>query len=153
MLCVSWPSKSINITVYHSKIEIQRLNYAHNLLLTLADVDHRINQLHNGLKKPEADVAIVYNYISTLGSKIVTPMLIDPIDLKTILTNIQAVIPSYLSLLNDPNPNIRSFYEFQEIHPLIYNETLIISLIVPLVDCRIKQTKRPQAMLIQGPHC
>ena len=41
--------KSINTTVYHSKIEIQRLNYAHNFLLILADTDHRINQLHNGL--------------------------------------------------------------------------------------------------------
>ena len=30
--------KSINTTVYHSKIEIQRLNYAHNFLLTLADM-------------------------------------------------------------------------------------------------------------------
>ena len=27
--------ESINTTVYHSKIEIQRLNYAHNFLLTL----------------------------------------------------------------------------------------------------------------------
>ena len=54
-----------------------------NFLLTLADVDHRINQLHNGLQKLEADVATIYNYINTLGSKIVTPMLIDPIDLKT----------------------------------------------------------------------
>ena len=82
----------------------------------------------------EADVATICNYINTLGSKIVTPMLINPIDLKTILTYIQAVIPSYLSIPNDRNTNIWSFYEFLEIHPLIYNETLIISLIVPLVD-------------------
>ena len=32
--------KSINTTGYHSKIEIQRLNYAHNFFLTLADIDH-----------------------------------------------------------------------------------------------------------------
>ena len=61
-------------------------------------------------------------------------MLIDPIALKTILTDIQAVVPSDLSLPNDPNTNIWSFYEFLEIHPLIYNETLIISLIVSLED-------------------
>ena len=61
-------------------------------------------------------------------------MLIDPIDLKTILNNIQAVIPSYLSLPNDPNTNIWSFYKFLVTHPLMYNETLIISLIVHLVS-------------------
>ena len=41
--------KALNTTVYHSNIEIQRPNYALNFFLTLADVDHRINQLHNGL--------------------------------------------------------------------------------------------------------
>ena len=85
-------------------------------------------------KKLEADVATIYNYINTLGSKIVTPMFIYPIDLKTILTNTEAVIPPCLSLPNEPNINIWSFYKFLEIHPLIYNETLTISLIVLLVD-------------------
>ena len=64
-----------------------------------------------GLQKLEADVVTLFNYINTLGSKSVTPTLIDAIDLKTILTNIQAVIPSYLSLPNDPNTNIWSFYK------------------------------------------
>ena len=54
--------------------------------LTLADIGHRINQLCNGPRKLEADVATIYNYINILGSNFVTPMLIDPIDLKTILT-------------------------------------------------------------------
>ena len=127
-------SKSINTTVYHSKIKIQRLKNASNFFLTLADIDNRIKQLSNGIRKLEADVATIYNYIKTLGSKIVTPMLINHTDLKTILTNIQAVIPSYLSLPNDPNTIILSFYEFLKIHPLLYNETLIISVIVPLLD-------------------
>ena len=69
--------KSINTTIYHSKIEIQRLNFTHNFLLTLADVDHRINQLCNDLQKLEVYVATICNYINTLGSKIVTPMLRD----------------------------------------------------------------------------
>ena len=61
-------------------------------------------------------------------------MLIDPIDLKTILTNIQPVTPSYLSLPIDPGNSIWSFYEFLEIHSLIFNTTLIISLIFSIVD-------------------
>ena len=41
--------KSIHTMVYYSEIEIQRLNYAHNFFLTFAEIDYRINQLHNGL--------------------------------------------------------------------------------------------------------
>ena len=41
--------KSINTTVYHIRIQIQILNYAHNFILTLADIDYRINFLHYGL--------------------------------------------------------------------------------------------------------
>ena len=108
-------------------MEIQRLNYAHNFFLTLADVEHRINWLHDGLQKLDADVATTYNYKNILGSKIVTPMLIDTINLKTVLTSVQAVIPPYLSLPNNLNANIWSFYKFLEIHSLIYNETFIIS--------------------------
>ena len=122
------------MTVYHRKIEIQRLNYAYNFLLTLADVYYGINQLPNGLQNLEANVATIYTYINILGSISVTPMLIDLIDPKTILINTQAVIPSYLSLPNDSNTNIWSFYKVLEIHSLIYNETLIISLVVSFVD-------------------
>ena len=43
-------------------------------------------------------------------------------------------IPKYLSLPSDPDVNIWSFYDFLEVHLLIFNATLIISIIVPLVD-------------------
>ena len=103
-------TKALNITTIH---------LANNRHMINIYVDHRINELCNGLQKLEADVATIYNYTNTLRSKIVTPMLVSPIDLKTILTNIQAVFPSCLSLPNDPNTNIWYFYEFLETHPLI----------------------------------
>ena len=34
----------------------------------------------------------------------------------------------------NPNSNIWSFYKFLKIHPLVYNDTLIVTLIVLLVD-------------------
>ena len=126
--------KSINTTVYHSKLEIQKLNYACNFILTLADTEHRINQLCNGLRKLEADVATIYNYINTLEVKLLHQCLSTPYWPKNNTSNIQAVISSCLSLPNYPNTNIWSLYEFLEIQPLNYNETLIISFTVPLVD-------------------
>ena len=41
--------------------------------------------------------------MNALGNKIITPTLIDPVDLKTILFNKQGFTPSYLSLPSDPN--------------------------------------------------
>ena len=76
----------------------------------------------------------MYSYINFLGNKNVTATPMDPIDLMTILNNIQTVLPSYLSLPRYPNTNIWSFYKFLKIHPLVYNNTLFISLIGPLLE-------------------
>ena len=69
--------KSMNNTVYHSNLTIQRINYAHNLLLTLADIDHRLNQLHKGVRKLESGMSMIYSYINTISIETVTPKLIN----------------------------------------------------------------------------
>ena len=126
--------KSINNTTYEINLAINSLNYARNFLLTYTEINNRLNQLHNGLWKFETNVLIIYNYVHFLNNKIVAPTLIHPVDLRRILHNIWIVIPKYLSLLNNPNPNIWSFWGFLKVHPLIFNVTLIISIVVPLVD-------------------
>ena len=45
-----------------------------------------MNQLHNGLMKLEFDISTIYKYIDALSNKIITPTLVNPIDLKTKLT-------------------------------------------------------------------
>ena len=47
-----------------------------------------------------------------LSNKIATPNLSDPVDLKTMLNNMQNVIPKYFSLSSDPNSNIMSLFDF-----------------------------------------
>ena len=42
--------------------------------------------------------------------------------------------PLYFSLHSNPNTNIWSFYIFLKVHPIIFNDASIISLLVPLVD-------------------
>ena len=126
--------KTINTTVHYSSLTIQRLSYVCYIFQTLADIDHRLSQLCNGHRKLESDVSIIYSYINTLSSKIVTQAFINHVDLKSILNNIQTIIPSYLSFTKDPSTNIWSFYQFIKMHPLVFNDTLVISLIVPLVD-------------------
>ena len=48
-------------------------------------------------KKLKSNESTIYNYKDSLGSKIVTPTLVDPVDIRTKLNNIQKVIHTYLS--------------------------------------------------------
>ena len=47
--------------------------------------------------KLEPDVSTVYKYIHALSTKIVTPTIIDPFDVKSISNNMNKVLPSFLS--------------------------------------------------------
>ena len=51
-----------------------------------------------------------------LSSKIITPTLVNPVDIRTVLGNIQKVIPKYITLPNEANPNIWSFYSFLKVN-------------------------------------
>ena len=114
-------SKDMNYTTNNNNVAINSLNYTRNFLC-------------NGLRKLESDVSTIYNYIDSLDNRKVTLTLINPVELKAILKSIQKIIAKYLSLLNNLNTDIWSFYDFLKAHPLIINDTLMICLIVPLLD-------------------
>ena len=59
------------------------------MVLTLADIDHRLNQLWNCLRKLESDVSSICTYVNSLSNKTITPIFIDAIDFKSMLKNIK----------------------------------------------------------------
>ena len=61
----------------------------------------------------------------------VTHTLNGPVGLGAILNNIQKGIQKYICLLNNPN---KSFNYVLKVHPVIVNDTLIMSLPVLLTD-------------------
>ena len=124
--------KSIRSTTCHNNLAISSLNCVRGFVLTLAEIDHRQNQLPNGSRKLESDVSSIYNYIDFLSNKIVTLNQIYPIELRTILNSIQNIIPKYLNFQSGPNINNSSFSDFLNVHQLIFNDTLIISIVVSL---------------------
>ena len=79
--------KSINNITYNNNLAKIVLNYTRNFVLTLVEIEHRLNQLYNGLRKLKSYVSPVYSYTDSIGSKIVTPTLTDPVFLTTILNN------------------------------------------------------------------
>ena len=78
--------KSINNTAYNNNFAIISSNYARKLMLTLAEIVHRINQLCIGLRKLKHDISTTSNYTDV--NKIVRPTLIDPVDVGTLLNSI-----------------------------------------------------------------
>ena len=69
-----------------------------------------------------------------LGNKNVTSISAYAIDLETILKHIHKVLPNYLSIPSVPDSNIWYFYDFLKICPIIFNNTLEISIIMSIVD-------------------
>ena len=90
--------RNINYATYNDNLAINNLHCASNFPLSLAEIDHRLNQLQNGLGKLESDISTIYNHIDSLGNNIVTPTLISHVYLRTILNNMQKVTPKDLSL-------------------------------------------------------
>ena len=93
--------KSTNRTTHNNSIAINSLNYARNFLLTLTEIDHRLNQSCSGLQKLDSDASTIYNYVGSLSNKGVIPTLIHLVDLRPILNNILKAIPTYLPLPNN----------------------------------------------------
>ena len=82
----------------------------------------------------DSAISPIYNYINTLSNKIVTPNLVDPMNIKNVISDIQKVLPKYLSSPSNPESNVWPFYEFVKFHPVIFNGTLMFFTAVPLAD-------------------
>ena len=67
------PLKSIKDTNYNNNLILKSLNNSRNMLLTLAEIVHRSNQLQNCIRKLEMDTLIIYNFIDSISQEIVIP--------------------------------------------------------------------------------
>ena len=67
--------KNINNTACNNSLAISSLSYVRNFLLTLAKIDHRLNQLYNGLRKIKSYISTIDKYIDSLSNKVITTTL------------------------------------------------------------------------------
>ena len=59
--CLVDDLKNITNNTYNNNLAINSLNSARNFLVILAEIDHTLNQLCNGLRNLESDVVTIYN--------------------------------------------------------------------------------------------
>ena len=79
----------------------------------------------------KSDVSTIYKYIS---NNIVTPTLVNLINLRAKMTNIWKIPPEYLSLPSNPETNIWPYYKSIKVHPITLNDTIKISTVVLLIN-------------------
>ena len=63
----------MNGTAYDKSLATDSLNYARKFLLTLLEIDHRLNQLCCKVMKLETDVSTIYRHIMSKVTKSSNP--------------------------------------------------------------------------------
>ena len=106
------------------------------MLISLADVNAIMAALHRGLTCTQVDGEKVYNNHESLATHIVTPVLEPPSDLRQLLSGVKEDMAMHLrlSLCIDTKEGIWSYYKLVQITPLVFNDSLVVILQIPLVD-------------------
>ena len=92
--------------------------------------------MYTSLYALQGDTGSLYEYMQTLASQELNPMIIPPDILKDILHNIETDIKSQarLKLCEDPDTNIWSYYGTINLTPIVLEDYLMLILTVPLVN-------------------
>ena len=96
----------------------------------------RILRVHSSLYALRGDVDLLYEYMRTVASQELNPMVIPPDILKRIIHKIMEDIKSNarLRLCEDPETNIWSYYRPVKLTPIVLQDYLMLILTVSLVD-------------------
>ena len=123
----------INKTLHHIMWNIDAICYEANMLHHFQTRIHRVQMSLYALR---GDTKSLYEYMRTLASQELNPMIIPPDILKTILHKIEDDIRANarLKLCEDPETNIWSYYGTVKLTPIVLQDYLMLILTVPLVD-------------------
>ena len=123
----------MNKTIQDIMWSLDFLQYESNVLHYFQT---RILRVHLSLYALRGDVNSLYEYMRTLASQELNPMIIPPDILKRIFHKIIEDIKSNarLKLCEDPETNIWSYYGTVKLTPIVLQDYLMLILTVPLVD-------------------
>ena len=96
----------------------------------------RIHRVHTSLYALRGDIKSPYEYMRTLASQELNPMIIPPDILKKIVHRIEddTRANARLKLCEDPETNIWSYYRTVKLTLIVLQDYLMLILTVPLVD-------------------
>ena len=93
-------------------------------------------RLNNGIIGLQENVDKIYEYLRTMASHEVNPLVLPPESLRKVLKSIQEEMRQNprLALPYDPDQDIWSYYSIMRVSPIIMDDFLLLILTVPLVD-------------------
>ena len=93
-------------------------------------------RLNNGIIGLQENVDKIYEYLRTMASHEVNPMVLLPYSLRQVLKSIKEEMRQNprLELPYDPDQDIWSYYSIMRVSPVIMEDFLLVILKVPLID-------------------
>ena len=126
----------MNSTVHCLSKELKALILDRNFFLILFQFRSQLASLHNGLNSLRINILSIIHQVSVISSQKLTPALLSPHDLTSLLTKLETKLISYpqLALTAWHGENIWCMYKFMKLQSFIISNTLYTVLHTPLVD-------------------
>ena len=123
----------INKTIQELMWNVDVIRYESNLMHFFQTKLYRV---YSSLYALRSDTKSLFEYMRTLASQELNPMIIPPNILKNVLHRIEHDIKSHarLKLCENPDSNIWSYYGTIKLTPIVLEDCLMLILTVPLVD-------------------
>ena len=123
----------MNKTLQHLMWTVDAIRYETSIIHYF---QAKIYHVYTSLYALRGDIESFCEYMRILASQELSPTIIPPDMLETILHNIENDIKSNarLKLCEDPNTNIWSYYGTIKLTPIVLQDYLMLILTVPLVD-------------------
>ena len=117
----------------HLRVSLLSMTY-HELIAVEARIV--LARLNNGIISLQENVDKIYEYLRTMASHEVNPLVLPPESLRKVLKSIKEEMRQNprLELPYDPDEDIWSYYSIMRVSPIILDDFLLVILTVPLVD-------------------
>ena len=112
------------------------LEFSKKFLLAMLQVRNRLATMWDGMDNLRIDLAKINEYMLSLATHKVSPNLIPPADLRSILLDAENKLKANpkLAIPVSEKADIWSYYQFLKINAFVQSDMLIVVLILPLID-------------------
>ena len=117
----------------HLTVSLLSMTY-HELIAVEARI--MLARLNNGIISLQENVDKIYEYLRTMASHDINPLMLPPESLRKVLKSIKEEMRQNprLELPYDPDEDIWSYYSIMRVSPIILDDFPLVILKVPLVD-------------------
>ena len=124
----------INFTVAQLEYQSQQLYASVNFLNFMMTVRHKIAVIRDSTFAIQQNLNHLYIYLNTLGTRKLIPKMLTPYDLLALLETVVKDLRSHPKLKLPTKDEVYQYYQIMSASAVMYDEMLLCTLGVPLVD-------------------